>query len=228
MNPGRILPERGMPVHNPEKDALQMAANREKLLEAGYRLFNAKTIESVSLEQIARAAGIGVATLYRYFGNKTDLVIAISVWKWNEYLQELKQLPDAGGREHTGAESFAFYLNSFLNLYRDHRDLLRYNQFFNVYIQGAGIDKTRMAPYEQVIGRFADRFRLIWEKGEKDGTLRMEIPWKKAFSATLHVMLAAVTRYAVGLAYQPEEGAGPEEELAMLRDMMLRQYSRVA
>ena len=159
MNPGRILPERGMPVHNPEKDALQMAANREKLLEAGYRLFNAKTIESVSLEQIARAAGIGVATLYRYFGNKTDLVIAISVWKWNEYLQELKQLPDAGGREHTGAESFAFYLNSFLNLYRDHRDLLRYNQFFNVYIQGAGIDKTRMAPYEQVIGRFADRFR---------------------------------------------------------------------
>ena len=42
------------------------------------------------------------------------------------------------------------------------------------------------------------------------------------------MMLAAVTRYAVGLAYQPEEGAGPEEELAMLRDMMLKQYSRVA
>ena len=83
-----------MPVHNPEKDALQMAANREKLLETGYRLFHTRTIESVSLEQIAKAAGIGVATLYRYFGNKTDLAIAISVWKWNEYLQELKLLID--------------------------------------------------------------------------------------------------------------------------------------
>ena len=41
-------------------------------------------------------------------------------------------------------------------------------------------------------------------------------------------MLAAVTRYAVGLAYQPEEGSGPEEELALLRDMMVRQYSRAA
>ena len=214
-----------MPVHNPEKDAAQMAANRERLLEAGYKLFNARTIESVSLEQIARAAGIGVATLYRYFGNKTDLAIAISVWKWNEYLQELTLLSDAGEREKSGAEHFAFYLNSFLEMYRDHRDMLRYNQFFNVYIQGAGTDKARMAPYEQVIGRFADRFRLIWEKGEKDGTLRTEIPWKRAFSATLHVMLAAVTRYAVGLAYQPEEGAGPEEELAMLRDMIMRQYS---
>ena len=215
-------------MHNPEKDALQMAANREKLLETGYRLFHTRTIESVSLEQIAKAAGIGVATLYRYFGNKTDLAIAISVWKWNEYLQELKLLIDTDGQEMTGADHFAFYLNSFLTMYRDHRDMLRYNQFFNVYIQGAGTDKARMAPYEQVIGRFADRFRLIWEKGEKDGTLRTEIPWKRAFSATLHMMLAAVTRYAVGLAYQPEEGAGPEEELAMLRDMMLRQYSRVA
>ena len=89
-------------MHNPEKDAAQMAANRERLLEAGYKLFNARTIESVSLEQIARAAGIGVATLYRYFGNKTDLAIAISVWKWNEYLQELTLLSDAGERENTG------------------------------------------------------------------------------------------------------------------------------
>ena len=217
-----------MPVHNPEKDALQMAANREKLLEAGYRLFHTRTIESVSMEQVAKAAGIGVATLYRYFGNKTDLAIAISVWKWNEYLQELALLPGADGRGMTGAEHFAFYLNSFLEMYRNHREMLRYNQFFNVYIQGAGADKARMAPYEQVIGRFADRFRLIWKKGERDGTLRTEIPWKKAFSATLHVMLAAVTRYAVGLAYQPEEGTRPEEELAMLRDMMMRQYSSVA
>ena len=215
-------------MHNPEKDALQMAANREKLLETGYRLFHTRTIESVSLEQIAKAAGIGVATLYRYFGNKTDLAIAISVWKWNEYLQELALLPGADGRGMTGAEHFAFYLNSFLEMYRDHREMLRYNQFFNVYIQGTGADKARMASYEQVIGRFADRFRLIWEKGERDGTLRTEIPWKKAFSATLHVMLAAVTRYAVGLAYQPEEGTRPEEELAMLRDMMMRQYSSVA
>ena len=63
---------------------------------------------------------------------------------------------------------------------------------------------------------------------EQDGTLRTEIPWQQAFSATLHMMLAAVTRYAVGLAYQPEGGSGPEEELTLLRDMMVKQYSCVA
>ena len=217
-----------MPVRNPEKDAVQMAANRQKLLEAGYRLFTAKTIDGVSLEMVAKEAGIGVATLYRYFGSKTDLAIAVSVWKWEEYLEQILRQPEPGRREISGAENFTVYLDSFLDLYRNHRDLLRYNQFFNVYLQGAENDRTRMAPYEQVIGRFADRFRLIWEKGGQDGTLRTEIPWKRAFSATMHVMLAAVTRYAVGLAYRPEEGSGPEEELAMLRDMMLRQYSRDA
>ena len=104
----------------------------------------------------------------------------------------------------------------------------RYNQFFNVYLQHAGADKGRMAPYEQVIGGFADLFRAIWEKGAEDGTLRTEIPWQQAFSVTLHMMLAAVTRYAVGLAYQPEGGSGPEEELTLLRDMIVKQYSCVA
>ena len=217
-----------MPVHNPKKDAAQMAANRQKLLEAGYRLFTGKTIDGVSLEMVAKDAGIGVATLYRYFGSKTDLAIAVSVWKWEEYLEQIRKRTDVDRQEMTGAENFLVYLDSFLSLYRDHRDLLRYNQFFNVYLQRAGTDGVHMAPYERVIGGFADLFRAVWEKGEKDGTLRTDIPWKQAFSATMHMMLAVVTRYAVGLAYQPEEGGGPEAELAMLRDMMLRQYSRVA
>ena len=217
-----------MPVHNPKKDAAQMAANRQKLLEAGYRLFTGKTIDGVSLEMVAKEAGIGVATLYRYFGNKTDLAIAVSVWKWQEYLEQIRQRTDVERQDLTGAENFIVYLDSFLRLYRDHRDLLRYNQFFNVYLQRAGADKARMAPYEQVIAGFADLFRMIWEKGAEDGTLRTEIPWKQAFSATMHMMLAAVTRYAVGLAYQPEGGSGPEEELVLLRDMMVRQYSRAA
>lgn len=217
-----------MSVHNPKKDAIQKATNRQKLLEAGYCLFTERTIDGVSLEMVAKAAGIGVATLYRYFGNKTDLAIAVSVWKWDEYLEQVRRRPEVNKREMSGIENFTVYLDSFLNLYRDYPDLLRYNQFFNVYLQRAGADKVRMAPYERVIGGFAELFRVIWEKGEKDGTLRTEIPWQQAFSATIHMMLAAVTRYAVGLAYQPEEGAKPEEELALLRDMMLRQYSRVA
>lgn len=215
-----------MTLHNPEKDALQMAANRQRFLESGFRLFTRKTIGAVSLEEVARASGIGVATLYRYFGSKADLAVAISAWKWEEFRRQLALVPDASHREGPASEDFANYLDTFLDLYRNQPDLLRFNQFFNIYLQGAKTKKASLKPFEEVVSRFADRFRLIWEKGEKDGTLRTEMPWQQVFSATMHVMLAAVTRYAVGLVYQPEEGVKPEDELLLLRDMMLRQYTQ--
>ena len=59
--------------------------------------------------------------------------------------------------------------------------------------------------------------------GEQDGTLRTDVPEKKMFSLTLHLMLAAVTRYAVGLLY--DAGIDPEEELTELKDMLMRRYT---
>ena len=41
------------------------------------------------------------------------------------------------------------------------------------------------------------------------------------FSKTLHLMLAAVTRYAVGLAYIPESGFDAEKELIFQKDVIL-------
>ncbi|WP_329251893.1 TetR/AcrR family transcriptional regulator [Actinoallomurus sp. NBC_01490] len=49
------------------------AENRARLLAAAERVF-AERGTSVSLEDIARAAGVGPATLYRRFGNKDALV----------------------------------------------------------------------------------------------------------------------------------------------------------
>ena len=210
-------------MRNAEKDAIQMATNRQKLLVAGYNMFVEHTIDGVSLEQVAKASGMGIATLYRYFGNKTDLAIEVFVWKWkafaDAYIQENEADPGM-----TAAERFAVYLDIFTELYRNHKDFLRFNQFINVYLQGAKAEPKQTVPYEALIDGFADHFREIWEQGKKEGNLHTENPWQKVFSATLHIMLAAATRYAVGLMYQPEEGAAPEKELDMLRNLLYAKY----
>ena len=46
------------------------------------------------------------------------------------------------------------------------------------------------------------------------------------FAATLHLMLAAATRYAVGLVYL--DGSDPEQELRLLKNMFLREYVPVS
>ena len=72
------------------------------------------------------------------------------------------------------------------------RDLLRFNQFFNVYIQSENIE-----------------------------------PEEEMFSTTLHLMLAAVTRYAVGLVYIPEGGFDAEKELEKQKEALLIRYKTV-
>ena len=64
----------------------------------------------------------------------------------------------------------------------------------------------------------------MYKKAEDDGTVRTDLSEQKFFTSTLHLMLAAITRFAVGLVYSPEDGATPEEELFLLKDMLINRY----
>ena len=205
----------------PELDEQRKAATREKILETALRVFAEKTIDAVNLTDIAKEAGIGMATVYRHFDKKPDLVLAASTWAWQKYRQEDWRAVDRAGM--SAAEVFEYFLDAFLDLYRNHRDLLRFNQYFNAYVKREGIPPERMKPYADVMNALAAQFHTIWTMGEQDGTLRTDVPEKKMFSLTLHLMLAAVTRYAVGLLY--DVGIDPEEELTELKDMLMRRYT---
>jgi AcrR family transcriptional regulator len=213
-------------MHNLEKDAAEMAQRRQKILETGYRLFTEHGIEQVSLDKIARQSGIGIATLYRYFSNKQELVIETGTMVWQEF--NLKYHARTGSPEEngrSGREEMEFFLDYFLELYRDHRDLFRFNQFFNIYIKNAGADDKQLSPYTEMIEVQADYFRRAWEKGQRDHTLKSDNNWRQVFSACLHIMFAAATRYAVGLLYKPEDAMEAEAELKMLRDVLLERFS---
>ncbi len=192
-------------------------------MKTGYRLFVKRTIDGVSLEEVAKASKIGVATLYRYFGSKTDLVVEIFVWEWKKYVDVYIQKHEAVPGM-TAVQKFAAYLDVFMELYRDNKDFLRFNQFFNVYMQRVKTKQNQTAPFLALTDEFADYFKKIWEQGEKEGTLRTDIPWQKVFLSTMHILLATATRYAIGLMYQLEEGTDPEEELIMLRNMLYAKY----
>lgn len=72
----------------------------------------------------------------------------------------------------TAAEEFEAYLDSFLDLYRNHKDLLRFNQFFNIFVAGVGTAPELVKPYMNLVKTTGDWFHSIYEKGKTDGTLR--------------------------------------------------------
>jgi len=201
---------------------------RRTIMEEGFKLYAEHGIEPVTLPEVADASIVGRATIFRYFNNKLEFVIAMAAWKWEEYIKEHDESIDKDVVQRmTGAEYLKFYLDAFLDLYRNHADLLRFNYNFNNFVRNEKCTPEQMQPYLQVVDKLGEGFHDLYERGIKDGTLSPEVPEKEMFSTTFHIMLAAVTRYAIGLVYVYET-ADPEKELIRLEKMLLREFTREA
>ena len=213
-------------MRNKEKDAKLMEVRRAEFLEMGFKLFSEKTIETVTLPQIAKACGYGTATLYRYYAKKPGFVVEVAAWKWDQFANEIWNSWKSKGynQNKSAAVHFELYLDFFLELYKNHSDFLRFNQFFNIYVRSEKIDMETLNPYQEMIGRMKEHFHnTVYLKAEQDHTIRTDEPEEKMFSKTLHIMLAVVTRYAVGLVYT-ESGFDAMEELEFLKNALLKEY----
>lgn len=148
---------------NAEKDAIEMAAKNQRILENGFRIFAEHTIERVKMTDVAEAAGIGIASLYRYYKTKPELVMGISTWVWGEYGKEsIRKLNETPGK--TAAEEYDFLLESFLDLYVNHKNILRFNQLFNVYLQSERISQDQIQPYTNMVLVLEERFVETYRK----------------------------------------------------------------
>ncbi len=198
---------------------------RTVLLEKGFELFSSKGIEAIGMRDVTKVVGCGSTSAYRYFGSKAEFVVAVATWKWEQFQDSYRKLkPKASSEDMTAAEFFEFFLDSFLVLYRDNMAMLRFNQFFNVFVLSEHIDTNTLKPYQEMIGRFKERFHAMYMRAQQDKTLRTDEPEDRMFSRSLHLMLAAVTRYAVGLVYVPSDGFDAMEELRYLKELILEDY----
>ena len=199
----------------------------QHILEEGFRLFSERGIELVTMPEVAAASGLSRATLFRYFPSKLELVIAIGTWKWEEYIDWHNTLLSPEKMETiTGAEWLRFFLDAFLDLYRNHADILRFNYIFNSYLRYEAGAAEQRQPYLRITEELGATFHQLYERGKADGTLNTEYSEQTMFSSTFHIMLAAVTRYAMGLVVVYENGSQPENELVMLAEMLLARFTR--
>lgn len=111
---------------------------RKAIINAAFQIFVEKKIEPVSMGEIAELARVGRATLFRYYPNKLELVIAVCAAKWKEYLDAKRPLESIG--DILAIDRFTFTLDSYIDMYRHHKDLLQYNDNFNHYVTHEGVN----------------------------------------------------------------------------------------
>jgi AcrR family transcriptional regulator len=91
---------------------LQVDERRAQLLELGLRLFSERAYDEVSIDDIAREAGVSKGLLYHYFGGKRDFYVAC-VRAASDHLVE-RTIPDAAlpeaERAQAGLEAYLAYV----------------------------------------------------------------------------------------------------------------------
>jgi Transcriptional regulator len=150
--------------------------NREKLIAVARDAF-ASAEEAVSLEGIARAAGVGIGTLYRHFPTREALVEAVYAAELDDVTGSAATLldelpPEAALR--TWMDRYA----TFVATKRGMIDTLR-----------AGWASGRIAT-PATRKRITDAIALILERGARAGTLRADVDPEDVTAMLLGVFLS--------------------------------------
>lgn len=217
--------ETGMSKSQKQMD--KEAVRRQKIIDTAFKIFVERKIEPVSMGEIAEMVGIGRATLFRCYSNKTELVIAVCAAKWKEYLDELDaRRPLSSIGDIPAIDRFTFTVDSYIAMYQNHKDLLMYNDNFNHYITHEGVQREKLKDFYASLYSVNTRLDWMYEKAKEDKTFRTDIPKEEFMRATVHTMMSACAYYAGGFIWGAEENKDYTPELLMLKEMILNYVKR--
>lgn len=110
------------------RERADAARNRRKVLAAAQRLFAARGITAVTMDDVAAAAAVGKGTLYRRFGDKAGLAAALLDERETELQAALLAGPPPLGPGAAPADRLAAFVTAYLTYVDTHLDVVAMSQ----------------------------------------------------------------------------------------------------
>lgn len=219
-------------MRNPEKVKQEMAQKDQVILDVAKKLFLEKRMEGVTMNEIVKASGIGRATVFRHYKSKNMIVIDLLAREWKNYMDELdRNRPIETVGDIPAINRFIYTLDSYIDMYKHHKDLLILNDNFNYYISHAVTDEEQEAleKFRKAIQSADIRFHLMYEKAKEDKTLRTDMAEEEFIRITLHTMMATCQHYAGGFIWGAKIDSENDytSELVALKEMLI-QYAKTS
>ena len=126
----------------------------------------------------------------------------------------------------TAAQELEFYIDRYIDLYKENSDLLNFNANFSIYIGSEDTTKDEMKPYNSIIDKFVNKFHVLYKKAQDDKTVRTDISEKSIFYNVMYAMLSALSKYSSGIIHSADQDINYEKEICQLKDMYLEYYCR--
>lgn len=119
---------------SPPRERADAARNRAAVLDAAADLFARHGVENVSMDAVAAAAGVGKGTLFRRFGDKAGLAVALLDARERDLQERILSGPPPLGPRPDGnwaadpAARLAAFVEAYLDYVLSHLDLVRMSE----------------------------------------------------------------------------------------------------
>ena len=161
------------------------------LIDIATDLFICRSIQEVTIKDIAVSAQVGEATIYRYFGKKQALVVESAMKLQKEVDAESFKLDEG----KNGFEKLKIFYLSYLQIFDSHPEFFKFINEFDAYIAGEQIDE--LDTYESVVGQYKTAFMHAYEQGIKDGSVKAQNNVEMFYYSTTHALLELCKKLSI-------------------------------
>ncbi len=165
-------------------------AKKNFIVAEAARQFSTKPIKDVTVRDIALAAGVGEATVYRYFGTKADLIVACAEKLEQEVFDVFidKTPPDEAFK------AIQRFYNAYLVIFTERTYLYRFLNEFDAYVINEGVGG--LDNYANAIDGYKSAFIGAYNKGLEDGSVREIDNIELFYYSTTHALLSLCKKLA--------------------------------
>lgn len=108
----------------PKPERADAARNRTRILDAAERLFREHGVANVSMDQLAAEAQVGKGTLFRRFGDKAGLAVALLDSRERDLQAGILHGPPPLGPGAPPEQRLIAFVDAYLEFLDDHLDLV--------------------------------------------------------------------------------------------------------
>ena len=152
--------------------------NRAAIITAAVKLFLRDGIDKTAVAQIADEAKLSSMSVYRYFGNKQAIAVAVANYLLQEYLAEHRErCRQTEQPNESGFDAFARIIRAYIATYEAHPEYVTFLQDMGFYSMREGLT------YSLDYMKFGDvqvtqldlPARMALKQGMADGSIRKDI-----------------------------------------------------
>lgn len=199
----------------------QKQQRRQNIIQIAKDLFLEQGVQTVQMQDIATASGIGIATLFRYFPKKEYLMIAATNAITDEMATDIGQIIE---QSITAYEKIEQILEYYMGIMKDPQlRLAKYFDSFDLYEKTAEESPEQYAEYLSARSNLARVLLKISEQGKQDGSLRPGIDldvfvMTMVQNFSIFTYKSSLTKHDTNLSTL----LSADKQLVMMKDVFLR------